>query len=578
MPNLNIHWKGYPHRRLPHIRAISTSSTSVRSRSIPRIVGADIIRRPLGAPLERERRNQRFPFRRRRARKSRSSSSAARGRTQASLTARQHIQVFGWDTDIARKANTPNTKSGASSIKARAEPQSPVAPTALKDIISKTTAIDSHDGAGSSSFRCRKPTQPENPYSLMHVAEVPVYWTIDKSTTRKKPSLVSSRALTRATKRIREYGHVGPLGPVSRRRAYYTPRQVARSRTYDSRTDPRILLDRQRPTKSFPNNQPATTHRTASRSSPSNLWQENPELRRILKSQVSQSKTSSQSPTPSMKSIAQTLLSDPASRTLSQRKVLKQFTKELELYLQAAKALPKQSLMPSPSATTLSAHTIEEFMPYKSQFRSAGLAVSAADQLRATSIMAKLKKAPSPPPTPPKDRKYVSRKSAVGKSKLNSVDLDKQGAQAHRHHKTDSLPSFDTGTTVMDFTPPHEQTGPRAARVIRRSSISSDHTIMAFTPPHEVPLTQPIYAPPPPPRALTKRSLPWLRKPVSCGSPPLASPNDKDIVTASTVKAKATNPSDVLHTFSVASNSAVKKTVDQPKDKSEWVVKMVECC
>lgn len=569
MPNFNIYWKGYPHRRLPRIRVVPTRGTSVRTRSTVRAAATDTIRRPLGPELEREWKKQRFAFRRRRARKSRSSSSAVRTRKLASLRARQHIQVFGWDPEVASKVDTLKISSHSSSIKPRAEFTPPADPL---DTATQTTVIDSHDGAAGSICR-PKPVERGNIYSLMHVAEVPVYWTNRNAANRKKSSIASSRALRRAG----EYAHVGPLDPVSRRRTYRSPQRVGRSRTYDSRIDPRALLDRERPTKSAPVNPSSTTRRTASRLSPEKGAQGSPELRRVLESMVVKSKADPQSVTPSMKSIVQTLLSNSASRTPSQRKALKQFAKELELYLQAAKSLPKQTLVPSPSATTVSAHTIEELNPYRSQFHSAGLAVTSTDQKGESSAMARLKKAPSPPPTPPKDDRYTTRKPLAGKSKMSSGGEKRQETthQTHHHYKTDSIPSFDTGTTVMDFTPPHEQTGPRAARDRRRSS--SDHTIMAFTPPHEIPPPQPKSAPPQPPRASMKRSLPWLRKPETVELSPLHTPEDKDIVTASTVKAKTRNPSDILLSFSVPRDSVVEKRAVRRMDRGKLLLKYCDC-
>ena len=561
MPNFNIHWRGYPHRHLPRIRVASPTRASVRSGHTTRFAPRDSISHSLRDKLERERKKQKFAFRRRRGRKSRSTSSVGKARKHASLRARQHIQVFGWDTAVASKANTPHNESAPSSIKAREGSRSPPTPAISGDNITQTTVIDSHDGAASSAFRCRKTTQPEKLYSLMHVAEVPVYWTTNKAANRRKPSTASSRALTRPSRGVGQYAHVGPLDPVSRRRTYHIPPQVGRSRTYDSRIDPRSLLDRDRLTKSFPPNPPAAIRRTASRRSLGKSWQGNPELRRILKSKVSKAKDSPRSVTPSVKSIVQTLLSDTASRTPSQRKALKQFTKELELYLQAAKSVPKQSLVPSPSATTISAHTVEELRPYQSQLRSAGLAVTSADQRRESSIMAKMKISGSPPPTPPKDGRYLAKKSTAVKSKLDNSD------GGHHHHKTGSIASFDTATTVMDFTLPHEQTGPRAAKD-RRSS-SSDHTVMAFTPPHEKPPPQPKSAPPPPPRISTKKSLPWLPNKESSKASPSPSPKNKSIATASMVEAKARNPSDVLLSNSGAINSTAAKSVDPPKHCSK---------
>jgi hypothetical protein len=118
---------------------------------------------------------------------------------------------------------------------------------------------------------------------LMHIAEVPVYWSSKKPANR---SIASSQALTR-TRRVGEYAHVGPLDPVSRRSTYRRPQRVGRSRTYDPRIDPRSLIDRERPTKSVPNNPTATTRRTVSRPSAYKPSLGSPGLQRILKSKVS---------------------------------------------------------------------------------------------------------------------------------------------------------------------------------------------------------------------------------------------------------------------------------------------------
>ncbi len=81
--------------------------------------------------------------------------------------------------------------------------------------------------------------------------------------------------------------------------------------------------------------------------------------------------------------------------------------------------------------STRSVHTIEELRPYKSQFQSAGLAVTAADQLGPTCIPAK--------------------------SKKDQFKMDWSDGPAHSARQQ----SFHSGTTVMAFTPPHEQADPR---------------------------------------------------------------------------------------------------------------------
>jgi hypothetical protein len=76
----------------------------------------------------------------------------------------------------------------------------------------------------------------------------------------------------------------------------------------------------------------------------------------------------------SVRSVVRSLLSEPASRTPTQRKALKRFTRELELHLQATKSLPKRTFIPSTADTTI--QTVEFLRPYRKQFEAAGLAVT----------------------------------------------------------------------------------------------------------------------------------------------------------------------------------------------------------
>ena len=548
MPNLSIHWKGYPQRRLPRIRVRSISRTPVRLRSIHRIVPADSFRQPMGAQYRRDCKKQKFCFRRHRGRKSRSSSSVARARSHASVRARQHLQVFGWDADIASKANTSKTKLLPSSVSASQPSAAP------EKTLSQTTVIASNDGAGGSACRSRRPTEPERLYSLEYAADVPVYWP-----NPDPASFASNQAFTQVSRRTGEDASTRPLNSFRRRHSSRPLPRVGKSRTYDARIDPRSLLGRERPAKSFPANPAVTRQRVVPRNASTKSWQGNSELRRILSAKVSNAKPNPQLVNRSIKSVVQSLLSDPVSCTPSQRKALSQFIKELELYLQATKSLPKQSLVPSPSTTTVSVHTIEEFRPYQSEFRSAGLAVTAADQLGEASIMVKLKNARSPPPTPPKDGRYSSRKSAAKESMTGS-------GEGHLHHKSGSIKSFDTETTVMDFTPPHEPTSPCDIKGRRRSS--SDHTIMAFTSSHGTPYPEPEVACTLPTQASTKKSLPWLRKKGPFEEPASPLPKDKSVVTPSTVKSRIGKSSKVLPS-PVTTNAAVAGTTSRQKISRE---------
>ena len=79
----------------------------------------------------------------------------------------------------------------------------------------------------------------------------------------------------------------------------------------------------------------------------------------------------------------------PISQSPSQRRTLRRFARELELHLKAVEMLPKKSLIPSPSITTV--HTVEALKPYHSQLLSAGLAVTSTEQRKRPSSLARQK-------------------------------------------------------------------------------------------------------------------------------------------------------------------------------------------
>jgi hypothetical protein len=176
MPNIKIHWKGRPHHHLPRIRVASTPRNSVRSRS--QLAAEQVLRVPLGNSLLQARKKQRFNFRfrRRRGRSSRSTGTSAvvRSRRHAIQRARQHIQVFGWAASQAKLANRRTFETA--SIRPQSS-RSVGTTSGLRNQHPQDSVIPSTDGAASSSVRRVKAykREPENLYSLMHVAEVPAY-------------------------------------------------------------------------------------------------------------------------------------------------------------------------------------------------------------------------------------------------------------------------------------------------------------------------------------------------------------------------------------------------------------------
>jgi hypothetical protein len=522
MPNFNIHWKGCPHRRLPRIRVASTPHTSIRTCS--QIASKQVLQIPLGGALEQARKKQGFNFRlrRRRGRSSRS-TSAVRSRRQAAQRARQHIQVFGWGTSQADLASKPTFETSAldsSSIRAKVGTRSSAV---RRNPRPQSSVILSLDGAARSSIRRIRAykREPENLSSLMHVAEVPLYWKTGKAANQKESSNPDRLNIHSARRPGAEYAHVGPLETVSKRNIYRSSQTVDRRRTYDCRIDPKSQVEDHR-SKSDParitanaagprakeKSQVSPKKKTQSRTS-AELWE-------AVNSLGLQTKAKG-SDTPSNKTFVPSVFSDKFSRTPSQRKALKKFTREIELYLQACRSIPKGSLVATPSLTTISVFTVDEFKPYQAQFQSAGLAVTSDEQRG----LVKLQVEPSPPPTPPKDLKW---------SKINSSSDDKMGCRNNKQseksqkRREPSYTSGSTGTTVMGFTPPHEKSYPRP-KTPRQPSSESDHIIIGFTPPYERVAAPPARPPPSAPKTSTKKSLPWLRGPDS--SPEPVSPTKK---------------------------------------------------
>jgi hypothetical protein len=237
MNNLGIHWRGYPHRRLPRIRVVSNRRLSAYNPSIAHAAAENASRYRLGSALEQERRKDqkprihKFGFRRRRNRSSRSSRSTAiatRARRRASVRARHNIQIFGWNTpeaEISSRVSTEKANSGHCLSKKR--PTS-ISVTPLREVQTEIIAVDSKDGASGSIFR-KSRSRPENLYSLIHIPEDPhpLCWSKQIPSTESQPP------------RRADYSHIRPLGTVSNGSKNLSPCHVDRRRTYDPRIDPR---------------------------------------------------------------------------------------------------------------------------------------------------------------------------------------------------------------------------------------------------------------------------------------------------------------------------------------------------
>lgn len=200
----------------------------------------------------------------------------------------------------------------------------------------------------------------------------------------------------------------------------------------------------------------------------------------------------------SVKSAVRSLFSEPASRTPNQAKVLRMFTKELELHLQATKNLPRKTLIPSPSVTTI--HTVQALSPYRAQFAAAGLAVTSEEQRGKSTIVTQ--------PALSNDLKCCSLASPVLKSPAkDSKCCSLASPKTNKPANLDGVPLKRTRGSYQSF-----------------QTLSSDHTILDFTPPHErvtrayIEASKPTR--PPPPLPMSPAVSPTTSIPPPAVSPP----------------------------------------------------------
>ncbi|EPE29077.1 hypothetical protein GLAREA_00235 [Glarea lozoyensis ATCC 20868] len=185
--------------------------------------------------------------------------------------------------------------------------------------------------------------------------------------------------------------------------------------------------------------------------------------------------------------------SNVSSRNRKQARQLTRFQKQLELHYKAVSSLPKQSLVLSPSATTISANTVKAFLPYHTQFKSAGLAITSHEQQRKS--------------LPPKRNSYSPCIESIADRKQNEVG----GNDGHGSFVSGTTGT--TGTTILGFTPPHEKTYGVSTKDRARSSSASDYTAVGFTPPHEKMISRPVFQQNRQgPISSNRNNIPWLQR------------------------------------------------------------------
>lgn len=525
---------GYPHHRLPQIYFTSNSLISAHNSSLSQESAKKNVRRRFSFILIQERFKRRLKIRRRRLRKSRSSSSAAMAQKRDTVRAQQHIEVFGWDTPQAEVATRPSRATlvlqnlNSPSAGAKVGPPSDASP---ENTVTRSTITDSHDGAGASVARKTKITGQEKLHHLKHAVEDPVYWRSTKAQDHLTSWVATGRDEASPFWNPGRESHFKLSRTAIGQRACYIPRDIGRNQTSDLRIDPKKVSEVLRMETSG-----------ASWSVDSHLCQEKSPEAATPPSQTIRSRVSALS----MESAVQTVISNAPSQTPSQSKALRQFKKGLELYVQATASLPKRSLIPSSSVTTVSANTVKELKPYQAELKAAGLAVTSDEQLR-KSIFVTKRRIPTPPTTPPitppKDEKWLFKETPGRTSKEPRVP----NREPHNSEISSSR------MTAMDWTPPHQTANQQQSLDNTPYTMSSDYTVMELIPLHEEPaqakLSPPTYT------TASKRSLPWLRQ---IGSPPSGSifPPAFTKTSTSALPIKTASPSEATVAFSSISNSS----------------------
>jgi hypothetical protein len=453
MPSLSVRWKGRPHNHLPRVQPISPRRASFASQSTVRSATEEVLRSPLPPALRNERRKQRQIVRNRRSGGSRGSvANSSRRRIYARpvrnvhFTASQNSQMYSGTREQYQKSAAIVSTDGAGMLK----------PSPAASSQSTGTVLDFGDSDKPHTFK------PEHQYSDLGYSST--YAPDERPTTlldyKKRPRRRSTSMVVNEwyPETHTEHAPTESLVYVDRSNSpFKRPKTVDLDRSYDHRIAPHKQPDCL-PSETSSSIETAQ-HIHESITSPTHT--KRPLKARYDDDALWETIDSTRFPPNDTPSEAPSLISKGPSRTRSQDKKLTRFKKELELHYKAVSSLPKQSLKLSPSATTISANTVKDFLPFHDQFKSAGLAVTSSEQ-QANS-----------PPRHNANSPCVSRIS------------DRRRQHVGGHDGPGSYASGTTGTTVLGFTPPHEKSYGVSTKDRTVSSSGSDYTAVGFTPPHE---------------------------------------------------------------------------------------------
>jgi hypothetical protein len=435
MQQLNIHWKGYPHRHLPRIRVASPHQSGAHSHFRSQPASRDAVRLPFSLELEKCREQQR-PGVRPRKRSSRRSSTIQRRATQ---NTEWDVSAFRWNTPRTVLVEGYEEDDGYPSPVNR-NSQSSRGLGYFTDILLSTVSLPKEN--------CGE----ENRYSLTHTTRTPVYQSNQKSASPgATPNESRQSSLLRRTGR--EYARTGPADRMRKNKAYDRLPTSKRSHTYDPRLPIKATRRRTKSTLSIRKSlrrSPLTSisskrgNKATADFDPTNL-----PLYKFISTSVSP-RSSSMEP-----STLPGVITGLYSRTPSEQKALDKFSRDLERHIIASQAIHNASLSTTTSsASCLSVHTIVEFIPYLAEFQTAGLAVTSAEQRNLSSKNSKSLPPPLVQPSDtPNDRSILA--NARGNEKSDYTDTSSSNMTIIEFAAIEDLPiSMAVETFPPQRTPP----------------------------------------------------------------------------------------------------------------------------
>ncbi len=351
MPQFSIHWKGYPHHRLPRIRVTSPQYDSVSARGYAQFAALEVSQLPYSLALQKARLQHRVRNRRRKCISHRSVGYIVASR-RTSQRAKSNVRLSGVEGPLGElEAPVYTNRLSASPLR-----------------LSSDLFVSAETSSNPSVMANRRDKSTSSTSAAERAENVnlklPAKSKEQKSTASRQVGAKHDQGVS--TERVRKNGTHGRASLYSRTRNY----------------DPRLPVRRKlRPIKSTSNNDDAVSQpQSISMILKPTTKDKQPNSAHLSTQQATRGNISS---TSTVTSPQPAQLSGRPPRSPTQLLALMKFSRGLERHLIAQEAVRKAGLsLSSPSTSTLSADTVLEFVPYMAEFQAAGLAITSAEQRR----------------------------------------------------------------------------------------------------------------------------------------------------------------------------------------------------